>query len=93
MRKVRTVQVVRRCIESAAIVLACAIPAFAQRLPLNVTPTHYDLSVTPDLQKATFAGSERIEVTTTSRFGNRRRQVLPTLARQPFHRSLKGLSA
>ncbi len=40
-----------------------AVPAFAQRLPTNVTPTHYDLSVTPDLEKATFGGSERIEVT------------------------------
>ncbi len=45
------------------IVLAYAVPAFAQRLPANVTPTHYDLSVTPDLENATFGGSERIEVT------------------------------
>jgi len=40
-----------------------AASAYAQRLPANVTPTHYALSVTPDLQKATFGGSERIAVT------------------------------
>ena len=43
-------------------VLGSAIPALAQRLPANVTPSHYDLSVAPDLEKATFGGSERIKV-------------------------------
>jgi aminopeptidase N/puromycin-sensitive aminopeptidase len=38
-------------------------PAFAQRLPGDVVPTHYDISVTPDLQAATFTGTERIVVT------------------------------
>ncbi|HKW76892.1 MAG TPA: M1 family metallopeptidase [Terriglobales bacterium] len=35
---------------------------FAQRLPAGVTPQHYDLTFTPDLQKATFSGEETIEV-------------------------------
>jgi hypothetical protein len=34
----------------------------AQRLPGGVTPEHYALTVTPDLAKARFAGSETIEV-------------------------------
>ena len=38
-------------------------PAFAQRLPDNVEPSHYDIAVTPNLQAATFAGTERIAVT------------------------------
>jgi aminopeptidase N len=48
---------------ACAVFLASALPALAQRLPTNVAPSHYDLSVTPDLEKATFAGSERIDVT------------------------------
>src|SRR5205814_6855824 len=47
----------------AVVILLSATAAFAQRLPTNVSPTHYDLSVTPDLQKATFGGTERIRVT------------------------------
>jgi aminopeptidase N/puromycin-sensitive aminopeptidase len=40
------------------------IPALAaaQRLPQGVTPQHYNLSFTPDLQKATFSGEETIDV-------------------------------
>ena len=34
----------------------------AQRLPVGVTPEHYALTITPDLAKARFAGSEAIEV-------------------------------
>ena len=34
----------------------------AQRLPGGVRPEHYSLTITPDLAKARFAGSERIEV-------------------------------
>src|ERR1017187_1427149 len=34
----------------------------AQRLPGGVRPVHYSLTITPDLGKATFAGSETIEV-------------------------------
>jgi aminopeptidase N len=40
-----------------------ATPALAQRLPDNVAPSHYDLAVTPNLQAATFTGTERISVT------------------------------
>ncbi len=36
--------------------------AGAQRLPGNAVPEHYTLSFTPDLQKATFAGHETIDV-------------------------------
>ncbi len=35
----------------------------AQRLPTNVTPQHYSLTLTPDLKSATFAGQEQIDVT------------------------------
>ena len=37
-------------------------PAFAQRLPDNVVPSHYDIAVTPNLQAGSFAGTERISV-------------------------------
>src|SRR3954471_3896343 len=40
-----------------------ATPALAQRLPDYVAPSHYDLAVTPNLQAATFTGTERISVT------------------------------
>jgi aminopeptidase N len=36
--------------------------AGAQRLPEGVVPQHYDLTFTPDLQKATFGGEETIQV-------------------------------
>src|ERR1019366_5612933 len=36
--------------------------AEAQRLPGGVRPEHYSLTITPDLAKARFAGSETIEV-------------------------------
>ncbi len=45
-----------------AILLGLAVPSVAQRLPSTARPIHYDLSVTPDLQRATFGGSERIEI-------------------------------
>ena len=35
----------------------------AQRLPTNVTPQHYTLTLEPNLQSATFTGKETIEVT------------------------------
>ena len=53
---------VRRAGFGSLFLWMCAGTAFAQRLPGNVTPTHYDLSVTPDLETATFTGSERIDV-------------------------------
>src|SRR5271155_42294 len=43
--------------------LAClSIHARAQRLPQTVHPDHYQLTLTPNLKDATFAGSEKIEV-------------------------------
>jgi aminopeptidase N len=41
----------------------CSIAAHAQRLPANVHPEHYILSLTPDLKTATFTGRETIDVT------------------------------
>jgi len=41
---------------SAAFFLLCSSLAFAQRLPANVTPLHYDITVTPRLADATFGG-------------------------------------
>ncbi len=43
--------------------LAVATGARAQRLPTNVTPQHYDLAFTIDLDKTAFSGRETIEVT------------------------------
>jgi len=43
------------------VVFGCA-SAQAQRLPSGVRPQHYSLTITPDLAKARFAGSETIEV-------------------------------
>ena len=47
---------------SVALVLV-STPAFAQRLPDNVVPSHYDIAVTPDLPSAKFTGTERIVAT------------------------------
>jgi aminopeptidase N len=46
----------------AVVVLFTAAPLEAQRLPRTVVPEHYDIAVTPDLAKATFAGTTRIRV-------------------------------
>src|SRR5579864_5176110 len=43
------------------------VVAGAQRLPETIVPQHYDLSFTPDLQKATFSGEETIQVQLLSR--------------------------
>jgi aminopeptidase N len=48
---------------AVVVLLAGAVPALAQRLPGGVTPLHYDITVAPDLQAATFAGEETIRVT------------------------------
>ena len=40
----------------------CCAAAEAQRLPQGVVPEHYQLSFTPDLKDATFAGDEIIDV-------------------------------
>ncbi|HTW82374.1 MAG TPA: M1 family aminopeptidase [Terracidiphilus sp.] len=42
--------------------LVLAPSARAQRLPTTVVPTHYKLSLTPDLKAATFSGVEQIDV-------------------------------
>jgi aminopeptidase N/puromycin-sensitive aminopeptidase len=45
------------------ILLVCLpLLAGAQRLPYGVTPKHYSLTFTPDLQKATFTGDETMDV-------------------------------
>ena len=47
---------------SAAFLCAFVFPASAQRLPLNIIPEHYTLTLTPDLKAASFQGVEFIEV-------------------------------
>jgi aminopeptidase N/puromycin-sensitive aminopeptidase len=47
----------------AALSLAAAPQARAQRLSPSIVPTHYALTLTPDLKAATFSGSEQIDVT------------------------------
>src|ERR1700730_15262519 len=51
-------------VAAAATVVLCtlAIRARAQRLPQGAVPDHYDLHLTPDLAKATFAGEVAISV-------------------------------
>jgi puromycin-sensitive aminopeptidase len=44
------------------VALLMAVPAHAQRLPTNVKPAHYDITITPDLAAATFAGVVTIRV-------------------------------
>src|SRR5947208_10904621 len=47
---------------TAALALLAASHAFAQRLPGDVTPSHYDLSFDVDLANARFTGTETIRV-------------------------------
>ncbi|HET9831917.1 MAG TPA: M1 family aminopeptidase [Vicinamibacterales bacterium] len=49
---------------AVAVVAALAVssPALAQRLPVDVTPSHYDLSFDVDLANARFGGTETIRV-------------------------------
>ena len=51
-----------RIVVNAIALLGLATPALAQRLPGNVTPSHYDIALEPNLANATFAGTERITV-------------------------------
>lgn len=46
----------------SALTLALTTASQAQRLPNNLHPEHYSLSLTPDLQAATFTGDETIDV-------------------------------
>jgi aminopeptidase N len=46
----------------ALVPLLIATPLFAQRLPADIVPEHYDIAVTPNLQAATFSGTEKIAV-------------------------------
>jgi aminopeptidase N len=48
---------------AAILIAGVPAPASAQRLPSNVTPVHYDITVEPDLAAAKFAGRETISVT------------------------------
>jgi aminopeptidase N/puromycin-sensitive aminopeptidase len=59
----------RSCSARTALAAALAISCFAavrpvnaQRLPTTVVPTHYTLTLTPDLKAATFSGVEKIDV-------------------------------
>ncbi|MGH9521138.1 MAG: M1 family metallopeptidase [Terriglobales bacterium] len=45
-----------------AILLSLALTAAAQRLPGTAIPSHYKLTLTPDLKNATFTGDEVIDV-------------------------------
>ncbi|HEY1766183.1 MAG TPA: M1 family metallopeptidase [Terracidiphilus sp.] len=59
----------RRTAPAAALfLLACLAvrTAGAQRLPTTVMPTHYSLTLTPDLKTATFSGFEKIDVNVTA---------------------------
>jgi len=45
-----------------AVLLLLSSFAKAQRLPDTVVPEHYQLTLTPDLQKKTFQGEETIRI-------------------------------
>ena len=45
-----------------AVLTSFTFHAHAQRLPQTVHPEHYQLTLTPNLKDATFAGSEKIDV-------------------------------
>jgi aminopeptidase N len=55
-----------RAVTLLLLLLVFAEPARAQRLPTNVTPVHYDITVAPDLAAATFAGDETIRISLTA---------------------------
>lgn len=52
----------RRLIAVLSFILTCATPSFAERLPADVRPDHYDLAFDVDLAAARFGGTETIRV-------------------------------
>ncbi len=53
---------VRAAVTAVACLCALNLSANAERLPADVVPTHYSLSLAPDLKTATFTGVETIDV-------------------------------
>jgi aminopeptidase N len=52
----------RSCFRVLVLLLVAAPSALAQRLPTTVTPTHYDLTFTVDINRARFEGTTVIQV-------------------------------
>ena len=55
----------KKTVALSLLALAGTATAFAQRLPQTVIPSHYDLTITPDLANETFSGIETIDVNVT----------------------------
>jgi len=49
-------------IAGGVLLLVATLMAHAQRLPAGVSPTHYALTLAPDLKAATFTGDETVDV-------------------------------
>ena len=52
----------KRCVLVSSVLLLLATVATAQRLPGTAIPSHYKMTLTPDLKAATFTGDETIDV-------------------------------
>src|SRR4051794_10904409 len=61
--EVPLVRNIRICFLLLLTAMFIVVAADGQRLPTNVTPSHYDLTFGPDLKAATFSGDETIDVT------------------------------
>ncbi|HET7185064.1 MAG TPA: M1 family metallopeptidase [Terriglobales bacterium] len=55
----------KRLFAGVAMLLAMVAVGLAQRLPGDVIPSHYQITLTPDLKNATFEGEETIQVRVT----------------------------
>ncbi|MGZ4824119.1 MAG: M1 family metallopeptidase, partial [Terriglobales bacterium] len=55
----------KRLFAGVAMLLAIMAVGLAQRLPGDVIPTHYQITLTPNLKNATFDGEETIQVRLT----------------------------